>query len=68
MKKSMIIFTVVLSVLSFSSCKTKSGELEEVVTNTPKEGASIGGDKRLIADLDSDAYKDVTYEINSCVS
>jgi hypothetical protein len=27
-----------------------------------------GSDKQLLADLDSDVYKNVTYEINSCVS
>jgi hypothetical protein len=36
MKKSVIIFTVLLSILSFSSCGTQSGKHAEVVTNTPE--------------------------------
>ena len=36
MKKSVIIFTVLLSILSFSSCGTRSGELSEAVNNTPE--------------------------------
>ena len=34
MKKTVIIFTFLLSILSFSSCGTQSGELSEVVANT----------------------------------
>lgn len=36
MKKSVIIFTVLLSILSFSSCGTQSKKLAEVVTSTPE--------------------------------
>ncbi len=36
MKKSVIIFTVLLSLLSFSSCRTQSGRISEVVPSTPE--------------------------------
>jgi hypothetical protein len=36
MKKSVIIFIVLLSILSFSSCGTQSGILTKVVDNTPE--------------------------------
>ncbi len=36
MKKSVIIFTVLLSILIFSSCETQSEKHTEVVTNTPE--------------------------------
>ncbi|MFA9466137.1 MAG: hypothetical protein ACERKN_17800 [Velocimicrobium sp.] len=36
MKKSVIIFIILLSILSFSSCGTQSGKLPKVVANTPE--------------------------------
>lgn len=39
MKKSLIVFTVLLLILSFSSCGTQSGKLEEMEVNTPENEA-----------------------------
>ncbi|HWT74207.1 MAG TPA: DUF5050 domain-containing protein [Mobilitalea sp.] len=65
MKKSVIIFTVLLSILSFSSCGTRSGKLAEVVVNTPEIEASDAEPSAFSATSEPETVQLITPAITS---
>lgn len=67
MKKSVIIFTILLSILSFSSCGTQSGKLAEVVANTPEIEASDAESSALSATSEPETAQSSTPVITSKV-
>jgi hypothetical protein len=72
MKRNLIVFTVLLSILSFCSCGTQSDKLAEVVTNTPAIAAGDAEPSTSAATSESEATQSSTPVIaskvvNNCV-